>query len=285
MELFDVMKKLDSVTDLPTLPAVASKIINLVNNPRTSANDITQVISRDPALAAKVLRLVNSAYYGFPRQIKTITHAIMILGFKDLKNLVVSASVFKMFKGQANLIDIDLEALWQHSIGCAICAKLLAIRKKSKEPEEAFMAGLLHDIGKILLRQYWKKEFAEVIQMVKEKSIWIKEAEEKVLGITHAEVGAVLANKWNLPATLSKAIHMHHQPQKAKESEYELAALTHAADVFCRIRKVGSGGDSTIPQLKKEVWIYLGLKPDQLEDIYSEIDKEMEKAEAFLRID
>lgn len=283
MQISEVNQKLSEVNDLPTLPIVANKVISLVDNPKTRAADITSIVKQDPSLTARVMKLVNSAYYGFPREIATITHAIMILGFKDIKNLVLSASVFQMFNDNHKLL--DKKALWEHSIGAAIICKLFAKRVKFHDPEEAFVVGLLHDMGKVVLEMYWPKEYEAILEEAANQNVWIRDVEYKHLNVTHSEIGYVLLDKWNLPKSVCRSIKFHHQIESVPEEYRELTYLCNAADIFARIKKIGNSGDSFIPSLNKEVWNLLKLNPEKLLELYKEIDEEMKKASSFLNIE
>ncbi len=274
----EVLKKIEQ---LPTLPMVVTRIMQMVENPKTSAADITKVISLDPALTVKILKLVNSAYYGFPKKITTITHAIMILGFEDVKNIALSVSVFDMFKGDSVEGGFDRVAFWQHSISVGVCAKLLAKRLRHKDPEEAFIAGLLHDIGKIILDQFFHEELVQILREVREKNTLFINAERTLFGMDHTEIGRIVARKWGLPNEIVDCISAHHDPTASEELDI-LVSIVHASDIFTRINKIGSGGDDLVPQLKKEAWTKLKLQPTDLKKIYEELHVEVEKASAFL---
>lgn len=285
LELSEVKNKIKTVTNLPSLPMVVSTIIQLVKNPKTSADDITKIIRTDPSLTAKILKLVNSAYYGFPREIKTLSSAIMILGFNDVKNLAMSATVFEIFSDDNQDVTFSREKLWQHSVAVAVTARMLAERSKYREPEEVFIAGLLHDIGKIIIDKIWHDHFIQVLDMVSKQKSFFKEAEMAVMGITHAEIGMLLCEHWNMPQILCQAVCYHHSPKNAPAEIFPITAFIHAADVFTRIKKIGSGGDMIVPSFDKEVWYFLNIKPEALPKIYEKIAEEVSKAESFFKMD
>ena len=204
----------------------------------------------------------------------------MILGFKDIKNLVLSASVFKIFQGKESLLDKKL--LWEHSIGTAIISKLFAKRINYHDCEEAFVVGLLHDMGKVILDLYWPDEYNEILSEAANRNVWIRDVEHKHLKVTHAEIGYVLLDKWNLPKPVCRAIQYHHQINIVPDDYKELTYLCNAADIFARIKRIGNSGDTFIPSLNKDVWMLLKLNPDKLRNLYEEIEVEMGKASAFL---
>lgn len=280
LELKD--KILSKLRDLPTLPEVATKVMEIANNPRSSAADMAKVISQDQALTAKILKLVNSAYYGFPRKISTITQAIVILGFRTVRDLVLNISISDMFNSKS-VGGLNAESLWLHNLGTAVTAKILAKRVGYDPVEEAFTAGLLHDLGKLVLIKLFPQEYEKIATIAKNGDRWIRDVEESILEIDHSIVGKWVAENWKFPPQLVQAIQMHHQPNL--DNEYpELTSIVHGSDILARIKKIGSGGDNQIPSFKKEAWVLLKLKPQDLNDIYADVEKDIEVALSFLRI-
>ncbi|MGE0201425.1 MAG: HDOD domain-containing protein [Candidatus Melainabacteria bacterium] len=209
------------IRDIPSLPEVVNRIIELLALPNTPASRIAELISYDPGLSSKVLRMVNSAAYGFQRQISSIQHGIMILGFNTVRGLVLSASIFKMFEGQGRDQGIDHHRFWEHSLGTAMAARKLAARLRLAEADDAFSAGMLHDIGKIVLDVYFRADYQPVVTAGRRLGEgWhgdgFLQLEENTLGITHAELGYHLASKWKLPLAISEVIRYHHQPELAE---------------------------------------------------------------------
>lgn len=220
---------IDSVEDLPTLPQIVSDIIVITNDPDSTPQDIQKLLARDQALTAKILRLANSSYYGFARRIGTISEATILLGFQTIKSIVFAASV-------SNILEYDLDgyqlyenSLWKHSQATAIAARYIAKKKKFKNPELFYTAALVHDIGKIVLNNYLKEDYKKVLELVYEENLDFLSADEKVFGFNHAQVGAKLAAKWNLPPEIIDAIEYHHKPELASENRL-LTATVHLAD-------------------------------------------------------
>ncbi|KUK13310.1 MAG: Metal dependent phosphohydrolase [bacterium 42_11] len=275
-------KILTKVKDLPTLPEVATKVMEVANNPRSSAADMAKVISQDQALTAKILKLVNSAYYGFPRKISTVTQAIVILGFRTVRDLVLNISISGMFNSK-NVGELSAEALWLHNLGVAVTAKILAKRIGYEPLEEAFTAGLLHDLGKLVFIKLFPREYEKIVTIAINGNKWIRDVEESLLEVDHALIGKWVSENWKFPPQLVRAIQLHHQPEI--DNEYpELTSIVHGADVLTRIKKIGSGGDNQIPSFKKDAWVLLKLRPQDLNDIYAEIDREIKEAISFLKI-
>lgn len=268
-----------NLVKLPTLPTIVSSISDLMSNPNVSVEEINKVISKDASLSAKVLKLVNSPFYGFPRKITTISHAIIVLGFNTVRDLVLSVSVFDTFKGQSN--SFDRQNFWRHSIGVGVTTRLLAKRIGFMKLEEVFLAGLLHDIGKIILDQYANQLFQKVVAKALEKDLLLFDVERAALGVSHTDVGRWLADSWNLPFDQAEVIEYHHNPKLAKNAIH-IVRCVHAADVLCRAINVGSGGDNSIPLMEPETWDLLKLDAVSLPGILEQIDTEIESASAFI---
>ena len=261
------------VDDLPTLPRSIISITELVNNPQSSARDLAGVITDDQVLTARLLKLVNSAFYGFPRRITTVTGAIVLLGFDAIRNLLLTTSLFDLFSPKRDKQGIQREALWDHSLGCAVAAKVIGGYLGYEKVEELFVSGLLHDIGKIVEMLFLEKEFAKINATVKERNILIKEAEEDLLGYSHADVGKLLAEQWNLPLNHVSAIAHHHDPESSERFSLE-AAIVHLADILCRSLDLGSGGDRKIPPLHEKAMEIMGLNVTALEPILDKLETE-----------
>ncbi len=280
-EVQDRVKKLvDRIQGLPTLPAMLNNINKMMLNPRTSAKEVAQLISSDPSITSKVLRVVNSSFYGFPNRITTVTHAIVILGFNTIKSIVLSSTIFDVFKKDTRG-GFDRQQFWRHSIGCGAAAKVLARRMGFPSLEEIFIAGLLHDVGKIVLDQYLHDRFVEVLNTVRDKNCLIVEAESSALGVTHADVGAWLFEKWNLSKGLVETTRCHHNPALASDNA-KTAAIVHFADILVRALRFGNGGDNKIPQVSDAAWPLLGMDVSHFDGLIAEVGDEIEKAMVFL---
>jgi putative nucleotidyltransferase with HDIG domain len=272
---------LNKVKDVPTLPQVLVKLSKLVNDPRSSAKDLGRVVSVDQSQTARLLKLINSSFYGFPRKISSATEAIALLGFNAVKNLCLSISIFDLFADSNGAGGFDRERFWQHSIGCAVGGKVLAKYIGYPEKEELFVAGLLHDIGKVVLDHFFHEEFKQIIKSVQEKDILMLEAEKEVLGFTHTEVGQMLAERWDLPLKLVEPIANHHQPMKSYSFAKE-SGVVHLADILCRAKDLGWAGDNKIPEIDKGAWEALKLKPSFLDPIMREMEQEFSETVSII---
>ncbi len=278
-----VIKVIESTGEIPTLPIVIAKINEVIRNPRTSASDVGNLISQDQVLTAKTLRLVNSAFYGFPRKISNITRAIVILGFQKVKNLALTASVFDAFKKSSETAGWDYLGFWQHSMATAIAAEVLAKRTRTAEVEEAFVCGLIHDLGKLILVQFLKPEYQAVQGYMTQHGGLMVVAEKETLGYHHGLVGEVLAEKWQFPSNLCNVIRMHHSPGSARDAR-ELVYIVHAADILVRSLDIGKPGDDSIPDMSPEVWHTLGLSIPTVDKVMAEIIEGYANASEFLEL-
>lgn len=248
-----IKKITEKIIGLPTLPTVISKLIKVVDNPKTSVSSLSNLISTDQALTARILKMANSAYYGFSREIYTVNMAIVVMGFNAVKEMGLSLSVFDAFKDLSNIKHFDAAQFWQHSIGSGVAAKMLANRYVKKLAGEAFVAGLLHDIGKVVVSQYMHKEFAEIMARVAENKISLEDAELDVLGTNHSEIGGWLTDRWRLPVVISECIKHHHTPWKARKSPL-LVAIVNVSDYLCHISEIGNSGRIIPLEIDDRTW-------------------------------
>ncbi|HHM24136.1 MAG TPA: HDOD domain-containing protein [Bacteroidetes bacterium] len=274
----DVVSQIQS---LPTLPQVVQNVVALVDNPDTSSSQLAQVISSDSGLVSKILKVVNSAYYGLPRKVSTLTQATVILGFHTIKNLVLTASVFSIFSKNGHPERFNRAEFWKHSLGCATASKVLAKRIRLGLPEEAFIAGLLHDIGKIVLDQFAHEDFEAVLDYLEANNVPFREAEEAVLGVDHTQIGSWLCDKWNFPLHVQEVVSFHHTPKLA-EVNRKLVSIVHLADAIARWENLGNGGDRANPEFDPENWQILNIPEEELGEIIQEVIEEYGRAVILL---
>ena len=275
-------KVVDGAKDLPALTPVVKKLIEMIKNPSASATDVGELISKDVALCATTLKLVNSPFYGLSQKVDRVTHAIVIMGFGRVKNIVLGISVLETLKSQRG-VNFDFTGLWEHAIATAIAAEALATRIGSAYVDEAFVAGLLHDQGKLILFKQFPVEFAHVQRLIDQREMLMQEAELEVLGINHALIGTWLAEKWKFPEHLTAAIRMHHNPSMARQHR-ELVWLVHAGDVFARSLGVGNGGDPFVPAFDPQVWEQLRLTPEVVDNVFGDTLNGIAKAGDFFEL-
>ncbi len=276
----DLEDRIKDISDLLTLPDVVSKINSLVRDPDTSAADITMVISTDIALSAKVLKLVNSPFYGFNRRITSINYAIVILGFNAIRNLALSAFMYDIYS-TSNAI-FDTREFWRFSICCAAGSQAIAKKIGYAGVDDAFMAGLLHDIGLVIMSQYFKDDFAKVINRTHSEGILVSEAEKLEIDYTHCEVGALLLDRWNLPDDIISVCRKYPSPD---DTCSKLCAIVHITHVFCRALLLGNPGDNSIPAISPWALKLLEIEDEQIGEFVNVVLEAAETVSSFLELD
>ena len=257
-------RRVVAIEGLPTLPVVVTRIMQKTVSEETSAGEVAELIAQDAALTAEVLRIVNSAYYSLRQPVSTVERAIVVLGFNTIKSVVLTASVVDLWEQVAASRDFDVEAFWEHSLGTAIACEVIAKVTGAAAPEDAFVAGLFHDLGKMVLNQFMGSIFAEITGRVGKRGLLIREAESEVMGFAHDRVGEWLLTNWNIPHAIVLGVANHHLPTLAGTGE-AMAHVVNLGDIVCRALVVGSGGDDGIPALRAATWDFLGLSPARLD--------------------
>jgi putative nucleotidyltransferase with HDIG domain len=271
MDIRDLRARIENINTLPTIPGVLKRLLGVIENPKVSLNEISNFISNDPALTTKVLKMVNSPVYGFPGRISSVNQAVILLGLSVVKGLLLGVSVFELM--QKTMI-----GLWEHSLGCAIAARLIAEKKGLKEPEEASIDGLLHDIGKVLLILQLPEEYEKAMRDADIGDLSIYETERAHYGTTHSSVGSWMAQKWRFPQKLIDVIEYHHKPHLSKNAPVE-SAIVHLADILVRARGFGFAGDHTLMAVNPESWQMLDLSEADLRDILGALEESLEMTE------
>lgn len=257
------------VRDLPALPDAVVRVMHLTDDPKSGIADVAKVLISDQALAARVLKLANSAFYGSSRRIATISEAVVILGMRTTRNLVMASGCQEMLENEVAGYCLPRGALLRHSLACASVAQALAKRVKYRGTEEAFVAGLLHDLGKVVMNLYLRDQFIQVLIQVAAGKMAYSEAERAVFSFDHAEAGAYLLERWNLPASLVAAVRYHHAPLDAP-GDSPLPCLVHVADAVCLTLGIGLGMDGLAYTLQPEALARLHLTADDFEEVTSQ---------------
>lgn len=271
----------EGVNDLPALPGVTVQVMRIADDPKSTAQDMNAAISQDQAITAKVLKLANSAFYGFARRISSLTEATVMLGFKTVKSIVLAASVSDMMAKEVTGYALAPGELWRHSYACAVASRLIARKVKYPLPDVAYTAGLLHDIGKVILNHHLETAYQEVVDSMDSGGMTFLEAEKSILGFTHADVGSRVGHKWNLPAELVEAIALHHNPEEASVNP-SLTAIIHVADALCLMMGIGIGIDGLSYPLSEKALGVLGLQPADMEELVSALSDFLTEDPSFV---
>ncbi|NNF98607.1 MAG: HDOD domain-containing protein [Desulfobacteraceae bacterium] len=232
-------------TQLPTLPVIIQKIMDVVSDEDSSASQLSEVIKKDQAISNKILRLANSAYFGFPTTVDSVGHAVALIGFNEITGIVIGMSVMKVFKTQ-NPKHMDMDALWTHAIGCGNAAKHISKMLSVDFEENLFLAGLLHDIGKIFFIEYFPDEYQRVLTETAQTGRALHEVEYDLMGINHAQIAGKLMNQWNFPDTLVVPCSYHHDTTGCPEDHHRSARIIQYANYLCHISGLGSSGNPLI---------------------------------------
>lgn len=263
---------------LPALPEVVQDLMNYLQRPEVDVGQVAYRIARDPALAAKLLRVANSSFYGLQRQVATIPDALTVLGLRAARTLIIGAAVVTHFQTLV-VAGYDQRAFWLHSAGTALCARALA-RELGTNMENSFTAGLLHDIGRLILAARLPEKYRSVMAYRAEHDCYPIEAEQEVLGFDHTQIGAALAVRWKFPAEIAVAIANHHNPMDIPANS--LVDLIHLADVMAHVLEFSGGNDDLVPCLSDVAWDRLGIGWVEFKRLLGEVDAQRDEAEWML---
>ena len=275
--MIDKKKILAAIDNVPSLPSVVIQLRQYLNDPDVNFDQLSHVLQHDPGLTANILQLANSAYFGWSRTIKSVREAITRLGTDRIFQMVLCMSVAPLVRKPINGYDMDSNGLWEHSIATAICAEQLALALKLQDAKEAFTAGLLHDLGKIILGTFVEVDDEPIKEIVLTENLALNEAERMVLGIDHAEVAGELLQAWNLPMEVVASARWHHQPSQAVGDHQQLADLTHAADSLCMRVGWGMGSDGLKYRMDQDAFQRLGVSPALAEVVILKVTEGMEE--------
>ena len=265
---------------LSTLPTIFMQIDETIKKPDSSAKNIANVIGGDPNLSAQLLRIVNSAFYGFPSRIDTLSRAVAIIGTRQLSTLAMGVNIISTFKNIPSDL-IDMGSFWKHSISCGVIARILAGYKNIVNTERLFVAGLLHDIGRLLFYNYAPAESKNSLLKAKLSNNLLHKVEHETIGFDHAEIGALLLKKWKLPVSLETIVKYHHNPKKARNPLE--TAVVHLADIMTNALGMGSSGERFVPPLDPDAWETIGLSVNILGLTIDQMDPQVEESFRIFR--
>jgi putative nucleotidyltransferase with HDIG domain len=281
MDRVEAEKVIRRVEELPTLPAVITRILEVVENEQSSVKDLERVISRDQSIASKVLKIANSAYYGFPREITTLHRAITILGFRTVWGLALGSSIFDTFFRANGESAFDRTTYWLHSIACSRCALTLAGVSGGMDSEEAFLAGLIHDIGMVVMDHVMHEKYCQVLESAIQQELPFDQLERKAWGFDHGEVGAWLGEEWKFPLSLLEAIRFHHRGPEAGGTSNPLISVIHIADFCASEAGLDVTGNQKPARLQEKALNTLNLSGEDLTDLTKKTSDGREQIEAF----
>lgn len=268
------------IASLGGLPSVHVTLQRALDDPCCSIDCVKEILQYDPDLVVRLLKLANSCFYGFPRRVDTINEAIAIIGIQQLRELVTATLVVEFFKNIDPTI-VDMNKFWRHSIACGITARVLAIQRRDSHPERFFAAGLLHDVGRLVLFLKRPQEVAELLRDHQEDEICLFEIERERFGQDHAEIGGLLLDAWNCPLHLVESVGYHHRPHEAVTHGVE-AAVVHISDIIVLALELGHSGERLPPPLAYGAWARLGLTPSVIGPVQLELDRQFNDVTAAL---
>jgi putative nucleotidyltransferase with HDIG domain len=283
----DVSRKIDDyIKNMPSLPTSVAKVLEVCNNPQTSPADLNHVISLDPVLVGRVLKLINSAYYSLGQQVTSLVRAISMLGINTVKNLALSSSVVgNLAKNKAGT-GLNMEGFWRHSLCVGVAAKAIAKKRgvDAKQLEEYFAAGLLHDIGKIPLNAVLANDYMLTVSSSDRERLSLVRSEDRTLGINHCSAGLMIVKAWKLEGAVGDAIVYHHNHPDYEGNFRDLLYTAILANRFALESEIGFSGDRHPEKPGPSIWEALNITPEIFEEISDGVNGEIEKAEVFLKL-
>lgn len=270
----DPVELIQQDINLSTLPTVFAQINETIQKPTSSAGDMASVISKDVNLSAKLLKIVNSTFYGFPSRVETLTRAVSILGTKQLSTLAMGINILTAFNNIPDSL-IDMQSFWEHSIACGTLSRILASYKGIQNTERLFLAGLMHDIGRLVLYNYAPLHARSALQQAISNNRFLYETEHETLKFDHTTLGALLLRKWKLPKSLENTVEHHHSPQNSKDPLEP--SIVHLANIMTIALGIGSSGERFVPLLEPEALECLGLSKNILSLAIDQLDNQLEE--------
>ncbi|HDQ14890.1 MAG TPA: HDOD domain-containing protein [Sediminispirochaeta sp.] len=274
------------IKKMPSLPTSVAKVLELSNDPNVSPADLNQVISLDPVLMGKVLKLINSAYYGLGQRITSLVRAIIMLGINTVKNLALSTAILSNLGSKTEMQVINMNGYWRHSLCVGVTAKLIAkkIGIPANQQESFFVAGLLHDIGKIPLNNTLSQEYLEVLALSDHERLSLHKSERRIIGFSHSDVGKLIAKSWKLSDDIHDAIAYHHRWEEYQGPHRLILLSVVAGNYFANSFEIGYSGNRFPELIDQALFDELNIDLYWLDSIEEQVNREIEKAKVFLKI-
>ncbi len=263
---------LSGYVEVSSLPMMYTRINDAISNPRMSMGDIGRVISEDSGLSARLLRIVNSAFYGFPSKVDTITRAVTIVGTQQLRALALATSVMNMFKGIPEDL-VSMESFWKHSVACGLAARAIASYRRESNSELFFTAGILHDIGRLIFYVKAPDLVKKAMEKSRSEGELLFKSERDIIGFDHCAMGRALIQGWKLPASLEETVAFHNSPAGATRYPVE-TSIVHVADIIAHVMMLGTTGEKFVPPLLSKAWEVLGLQESILAPTIDQVSRQ-----------
>lgn len=274
-----VQETLHRVTSVATLPAIAVRIMQVADDPESTIDEMDDLLSSDPALASRVLKVVNSAFYGHAGRVSSTTNAIQLLGVTAIRNIAVAASLTRMYNATRALPGFDVPSLWVHAVAVGAAAQHLAAHTGLVPRDVALLAGLLHDLGVLVEMQVWLPEFTAVLAAAREnEKLEFADIERRIIGASHEEIGEALCLSWQFPPELARAVGHHHDPMSMPAEDRVLPCIVHVADILAARADIGFTRTVVSREIAPELFGVLGLRPEDLPPIEHSLVDELTRA-------
>ncbi|MDD2365938.1 MAG: HDOD domain-containing protein [Desulfuromonadaceae bacterium] len=285
MSLFDnrtitLDRLVDETSTVYSLPLFYERLNETINHPRSSVDDIAKIITEDQGLAVRLLRLANSPMFGCYAKVESISKAVTIIGTQPLRDLALAASVMGVFKGIPEDL-MKMSSFWKHSIACGIIARSLAVYRRESNVERLFVAGMLHDVGQVVLATARPEVTRELLELQRDTGRLYLDLERERLEFDHADLGGALLKKWKIPASIGELVACHHNPANAEQFQIE-TALTHLADIICHSMEFGQGAENGVPPLDPRAWDRLGFTVNMLGTVIKQSESQISETFAIL---
>ncbi len=276
-----IQEMINEINTLKPMPQVASQIMKIVEDPKSSISDVADIVLYDPTTTANILKLCNSAYFALPRKVESVQDAISFLGLDQIVDLVLLKGGAENLTGGQEGYGLHEGEMWRHAVSSAIIARELAVKKESKHGHMLFTAALLKDIGKVILDRFVSDSFEKINDLVENKGFSFMDAEKKVIGINHAELGGLVAKMWKFSPKMVFIITNHHMPNDAAKKDLE-TTLVYLADTVCMMMGIGGGADGLAYRFHKDVMESLSISPMDLQEIIAGFGEKMQQIDDLL---
>jgi HD-like signal output (HDOD) protein len=268
------------MSEVSSLPAVALHIVQLADDPKTGADDLLDAIRGDPALAMRVMRTVNSSYYALEQKVADLKQGITLLGFNEVRNLALTAYVAPLFRESEKHGEYTRDGLWNHMVAVGMVARQIAELIRNVPPQEAYLAGLLHDLGLVLIDQYLHRPFCRIVDLLTEENR-LCDLEVKLLGFDHAALGKFVSEEWHLPEHLSASIGSHHAPEEYVGPHRNIVYVVALANFFCHLKNVTSLGVRNVETPSPGLFAALGIHKPEMATILAQVDEILAAADTM----